>query len=105
MLKNVASRSDRLQPQMDFAIDVSPTALVNVSTQMQQTAQILVLKQAMEIPGHMRAGAATGPAVGHEWPPGHSGQHDGVDSRHALTDRWIFSSRSQVPVNPVNLKN
>ena len=28
--------------------------------------------------GQRRAGAATGPAVGHEWQPGHSGQHDGV---------------------------
>ncbi len=56
-------------------MDISPAALVNAATQMQQsqaaqTAQVLVLKKAMDIPCHMRAGAATGPAVGHEWQPG-----------------------------------
>lgn len=28
--------------------------------------------------GYRRAGAATGPAVGNEWQPGHLGQYDGV---------------------------
>lgn len=29
-------------------------------------------------PSHRGAGAVTGPAVGHEWQSGHSGQHDGL---------------------------
>jgi hypothetical protein len=64
-------------------MDISPAALVNAATQMQQsqvaqTAQALVLKKAMGNTGHRRAGAATGPAVGHEWQFGHAGQRDGV---------------------------
>ena len=64
-------------------MDISPTALVNASTQMQQsqvaqTAQVLVLKKGHGQQGHWGAGAATGPAVGPKWQLGHSGQHDGV---------------------------
>jgi hypothetical protein len=50
-------------------MDISPTALVNASTQMQQsqvakTAQVLVLTKAMDYTGHRGAGAATGPGLG-----------------------------------------
>ena len=64
-------------------MDISPTALVNALTQMQQsqvtqTAQVLVLKKGH---GHQATGALallTGPVVGPDWQHGHSGQHDGV---------------------------
>ena len=63
-------------------MDISRTAQVNASTQMQQsqvaqTAQVLVLKKGH---GYQATGALallTGPAVGPEWQLGHSG-HDGV---------------------------
>jgi hypothetical protein len=65
-------------------MNISPTALVNASTQMQQsqvaqTAQVLVLKKAMDI---QATGALAllqaGPAVGHQWQFGNSSQHDGL---------------------------
>jgi hypothetical protein len=64
-------------------MDIFRVAQVNASTQMQQSqvaqaAQVLVLKKGH---GHQATGALallTGPAVGHEWQHGHSGQYEGV---------------------------
>lgn len=79
-------------------MDISPAALVNASTQMQQSqvdqaAQILVLKKAMDNPGRRGIGVATGPAPNHKRHIGNSNQHDGVSAAEFLSPKTCGALR------------
>ena len=64
-------------------MDISPSGLIIAATQKQQsqvaqTAQVLVLKKAMDIQATGALALLQALPLATEWQPGHSGQYDGL---------------------------